>query len=247
MEQFIERTPLGSKIAAYRIGSADPQILVLGGYAGRSISESPMTSMLEAAAKFGCRGTMIDISGTGKSLFHGSNSMERWIGDVEHVYRKLGGGSSIWIGSSIGAWVMLLLNRLHPEWFRSMCALAPAIDWDTQFLIPGVQSGTLRIEGDYVMVGNAPLPTSLVNSMARHHILDAPFHISAPLHIIQGALDVEARPQVAEKLSRHLSGAACTLERLPLDDHSVAKLGSQASFFAFERWLHHQLATKADP
>jgi hypothetical protein len=139
------------------------------------------------------------------------------------------------------------MNRLHPEWFRSMCALAPAIDWDTEFLLPGVQNGTLPIEGDYIMVRNAPCPSSLVISMGRHRILDAPFAISAPLHIIQGNLDVEARPQVAEKLSRHLSGAACTLERLPLDDHSVAKLGSQASFFAFERWLYHQLATKTDP
>ena len=242
MEPIFERTPLGSKIATYRIGSADPQILVLGGYVGWSISESPMTAMLEAAAKFGSRGTMVDLSGTAKSLIRDSNSMDLWIGDVEYVYSKLGGGSSIWVGSSLGAWVMLLMNRLHPEWFRSMCALAPAVDWDTHFLLPGVQSGTLPIEGDYIKVGVAPCPSSLVSSMARHHVLDAPFRISAPLHIIPGDLDAEALPQVTARLCGHLEGAPCTLERLPADDHSVAKLGTKTSFFAFERWLYHELA-----
>jgi hypothetical protein len=122
-----------------------------------------------------------------------------------------------------------------------MCALAPAIDWDARFVLPGLATGALVRRGDDVMVGIAPLPSSLVDSMEVHRVLGAPFRLDAPLHIIHGELDTEAPVSATEQFVREAFGAPCTLERLPSDDHSAAKLGSKASQFSLERWLYHRL------
>ena len=141
---------------------------------------------------------------------------------------------------------MLLMQLKYPERFRSMCALAPAVDWDASFLLPGLADGVLEKRGDDVMVGIAPLPRTLVDSMALHRVLDSPLELAAPLHIIHGEIDRDAPIAVAERLCRHAIGAQCSLERLSGDDHGLAKLETKASRLSFERWLYHALmAAKA--
>lgn len=241
---WFERTVLGSEIAAYRAGNSGKRIFVVGGLGGRSIAESPMGAFIEAAARFGARGTIVDISGTGKSVYRGDLTMDLWLGDLEHVYLREGPEPSIWIGASLGAWLMLLLQRRHPGWFVSMCALAPAWDWDTQFLEPGVESGALEFKGDDLMVGVAPLPRALVASMAAHHVLDPPYKLSTVLHVIHGERDVEAPISASRQLASEFPGKV-VLESLPEGDHGVARLATPESRKAFEKWLFEQVSGRA--
>ena len=238
-----ERTWSGSEVAIHQVGSSTRQMFVLGGLSaeGRSIADSPMRQMVEAAARHGVRGTILDLPGTGGSRYQGALTMDVWLRDIEHVYRARAGGESIWVGSSLGAWLMLLVHRRHPEWFVSMCALAPAIDWDREFLTPGFATDTVqRALGD-VTFGEATLPDSLFDSMKFHRILGAAFTIGVPLHIIQGDRDAQALLEVSQRLARHIGGSAVTLERLGDDDHGVAKLATKASQVSFERWLYGQV------
>src|SRR4051812_6295267 len=127
MEQSSFRTPDGSELAVYGAGSSGPRVFVVGGLGGRSIAASPMAGMLNAAARHGAQCTAVDISGTGASKYRGDLTMELWLRDIDFAYQKAPGGrASLWVGSSIGAWLMLLMHRRHPERFRAMCALAPA-------------------------------------------------------------------------------------------------------------------------
>lgn len=243
LQRTFERTWSGSEVAVYQVGSSPRQMFVLGGLSagGRSIADSPMGQMVEAAARNGVRGTILDLPGTGASRYQGALSMDVWLRDIEHVYRARSLGAAIWVGSSLGAWLMLLLHRRHPEWFVSMCALAPAVDWDREFLKPGFASGAVGHAAGDVTFGMATLPDSLFDSMNAHRVLGAPFAISVPLHIIQGDRDTEALPEVSQRLSRHLTGDAVTIERLGDDDHGVAKLASKGSQVSFERWLYGQV------
>ena len=241
MEARIETTPLGSRLAVYQAGSGAPHVFMVGGLGGRSLARSPAGTMLEAAARHGASGTIVDLSGTGGSKYAGELTMHTWISDVEHVYSRFARGASIWIGSSIGGWLMLLVHRRHPEWFKSMCALAPALDWDARFLQPGIRDGNLSIADDNLMVGVAALPMSLVRSMAIFRMLDAPLLLRAPLHVIHGDEDREAPVDASRELLKAAHGAACELEIIPGEGHDVAKLGTRGSQKAFERWLYHQV------
>lgn len=235
------RTPGGSEIAVYRTGVSGKRIFVVGGFGGHSIAESPLGALIEAAGRFGARGTIVDISGTGKSVYRGELTMELWLHDVEHVYLHEGDGPAIWIGSSIGAWLMLLLQRRHPSWFLAMCALAPAWDWDTQYLRPALERGELQYKGEDVMVGVAPLSPALVSSMANHHVLGCgAIPAMSPLHVIHGERDAEAPFAASLELVGQL-GAGATLEPLPGDDHGVSRLATVAARNGVERWLYGQV------
>lgn len=235
-------TPHGSEIAVYRAGTSGRHIFVVGGLGGRSIAQSPMGALVEAAARFGARGSVVDLSGTGKSGYRAQLTMDLWLRDLEHVFLGGGAGASIWIGSSIGAWLMLLLHRRHPEWFSAMCALAPAWDWDARFLLPGIADGTLRFEGTSLMVGIAPLPKVLVDSMAPHHVLDSTIDLRAPLHVIHGEGDREAPVAASIHLASLATGAGLTLDVLAGENHDVSRLATPAARNAIEPWLHRQVS-----
>jgi len=122
-----------------------------------------------------------------------------------------------------------------------MCALAPAWDWDTQFLKPGVESGALGFKGEDLMVGVAPLPRSLVDSMAAHHVFDSTFALATTFHVIHGERDVEAPIAASRQLASKFPGLVA-LESLPEGDHSVARLAAPASRMALEKWLFEQIS-----
>lgn len=183
---------------------------------------------------------MIDLPGAGNSRFRGNLTMETWLDDIRDVYRALCLGRSIWIGASIGGWLMLHIQRRNPGWFHSMCALAPAIDWDENLVLPGMRSGTFIASEGVVSVGGAQVPLSLLESMPAFRVLHAPFEIHVPLHVIQGEDDETALPAVTRQLVDQL-GQHCTIDLLPADGHGVAKLGTQAALDRFARWLRREM------
>jgi pimeloyl-ACP methyl ester carboxylesterase len=246
-----EMTTGGSRIAVYEAeGSGDgTRVFAVGGLAGRSVTDSPLGEALAEAAQAGARCTMVDIAWTGNSKrYTNPLSMELWLADVEFVFRKHVGQDAIWVGASIGAWLMLLLHKRHPAWFRAMCALAPAIDWDVQYLLPGIESRKLVMQDRFVVAdGTQVVPSTLVTSMPRNRVLDRPLEIAAPLHIIQGGADEMASAAFSKQLSEHATGTPVTFELLDGDDHGVAKLASARSRDRFKAWLLPQLARPQRP
>lgn len=229
-------TKQGSKIAVYCTGTQGPSIFAVSGLQGVSMLDTPLAGALEAAANFGARVTMMDITGAGNSTYTGKLTMERTLTDVAEVYLRYVGDPAIWVGASMGAWAMLLFHRGNPGWFRSMCALAPAIDWDKDYLIPGRQAGIFREVPGGVELHNLVMPIDMLESMAAFRLGNAPFPLRCPLHMILGAKDPVASVDVTKAFAARL-GPSCTVEVLPDDAHEVAKVGSNPSLFAFGRWL----------
>jgi pimeloyl-ACP methyl ester carboxylesterase len=154
------------------------------------------------------------------------------------------GTAAIWTGASLGAWLMLLAHRRDPLRFLSMSALAPALDWDQQYIGPRLSDGRLGVAGGTVVNedGTALVSRELLVSMAPHHLLRAPFVLRAPLHVISGMRDEIAPPAAARRFIESAQGATCTGEFLPEADHGVAKLDPPLAMLRYQAWLRSALS-----
>ena len=228
-------TPTGAKIATYT-KPGEGSVFVVGGMSGHPISASPLAEALERAT---ARCTMMDIASSGESRHGETFTMETWLRDIEHVFERGGGGApAIWVGSSIGAWLMLLLHRRHPTWFTAMCGLAPALDWDTEYIAPGLRSGALAVNGPLIMRDGDPIaPGPLIASMAAHHLLGTAMPLACPLHVIVGGRDDIAPADPVRRFLKATTGARCTAEFFADADHGLAKLAIPAARRRFEVWL----------
>src|SRR5205823_1322173 len=159
-------TRTGASIAVHEAGDGPHRLVVIGGLAGRALTETPVRPVLEAAGAQGVRVTAIDAAGSGQSKKGGEVTMQTWLDEIEEIFAARVGERAIWAGASVGAWLMLILHQRHPEWFHSMCALAPAIDFDQYYVGPGLRDGKLGVAGDDVTNadGTALAPRSLLVS-----------------------------------------------------------------------------------
>ena len=240
-------TSTGSSIAVGEAGAGPVPVFAVGGMSVTSFLESPVRLVLEDAAAKGARYAMMDIAGAGASTAAPGLVMDTWVRDVEEIFERHVAERAIWTGASIGAWLMLVVHRRHPEWFRSMCALAPALDWDQRYIAPRLRDGRLGVIDGIVVNLDATAVASreLLISMAPHHVLREPMRLAAPLHIIFGAADEMAPADATRQFIERAVGSPCTGEILPEEDHGVAKLMSPLALVRYQRWLQPQLATIA--
>jgi pimeloyl-ACP methyl ester carboxylesterase len=238
-------TSAGSSIALQEGGAGSTPVFAIGGMSVTSFLESPVRLALQDAADRGARYAMMDIAGAGASTAPPGLVMEAWVRDVEEVFERHVGERAIWTGASIGAWLMLIVHRRHPEWFQSMCALAPAFDWDQRYVAPRLRDGRLGVIDGIVVNPDATSVASreLLISMAPHHVLREPMRLTAPLHIISGAADEMAPADATRQFIERATGSPCTGEILPGEDHGVAKLTPPLALARYMRWLQPQLTS----
>jgi pimeloyl-ACP methyl ester carboxylesterase len=152
---------------------------------------------------------------------HGASSgafrdgtITRWRDDALAVLDKLCDGPQVLVGSSMGAWIALLVARARPETIVALLLLAPAADF-TEALIWARMTADIRREvmergawqrpsayGD----GPYPITRALIEDGRRHLLLDRPIEIDCPVHILQGMKDPDVPWQHALKLVENLSG-----------------------------------------
>lgn len=163
--------------------------------------------------------------------------MDLWLRDVAFAFSTLVGKNASWVGSSIGAWIALILGQQRPEWFSSTCGLGSAIDWDAYYLNPGIDNGTLKIEQDLVVSGSTPLmPVSLLSSMAKHRIADQRRVNSVPVTLIHGEDDATA-PLAAVKAFTASANHRATVLEVVAGGHDIAKLAAKVEQARFQAWL----------
>ena len=218
-------------------------MFVIGGIAVRAFADSGMGAVLEDAADRGARCVLMDIAGSGASASSPALTMDAWIADIEEVFAARVREPAAWTGASIGAWLMLRIHARHPEWFRAMCALAPAFDWDQGYVGPRLADGRLGvIDGTVVNADATALATrELLVSMAAHHVLREPARLTAPFHVIFGGRDEMAPAAATRQFIESARGAQCTGELLPDADHGVAKLDPPQVLLRYQAWLRAQL------
>jgi pimeloyl-ACP methyl ester carboxylesterase len=235
-------TPSGATIAVYQAGEGSRQVFMIGGLGGNPVTRTPAAQAIVDAAALGLRVTWMEIAGCGASSRDRVPTMDGWVADVGHVFGERIGAPALWVGSSIGGWLMLVLQARNPEWFRSMCALAPAIDWDEQYVKPGLLAERLGFADGYVTTaeGTPLIHRDTVVSMAPYHLMQSELRLAAPLHVVYCGRDEMVPAQATRQFFARASGATCSAMFYPEGDHRVAKLDPAPVRAHFLQWLARQ-------
>jgi alpha-beta hydrolase superfamily lysophospholipase len=227
----------------YEAGEGPLQVFMIGGLSGRPVTETAAAQAIEAAAAMGVRVTWMDIASCGASFRDRVPTMDGWIADVEHIFGERAAAPALWVGASIGGWLMLLVQERNPAWFRSMCALAPAIDWDQQYVKQGLLDERLGVAGDYVLTEEetALIHRETVVSMAPWHMLQRELRLAAPLHVVYCGRDEIVPAETTRAFFARATGAPCSAMFYPEGDHRVAKFEPAPVRAHFLKWLAAQL------
>jgi pimeloyl-ACP methyl ester carboxylesterase len=204
----------GETIAYLKRGGKSPGVVWLGGF--HSDMNGTKARALDSWAEVRGRAYLrFDYFGHGASsgAFR-DGTITRWRDDALAVLDKLCDGPQVLVGSSMGAWIALLIARARPEKVAALLLLAPAADF-SEALIWARMTPDIRREvmergawqrpsayGD----GPYPITRALIEDGRRHLVLDAPIEIACPVHILQGMKDPDVPWQHALKLVETLSG-----------------------------------------
>ena len=226
-ERFIRED--GETIAYLRRAGKSPGVVWLGGF--HSDMNGTKAQALDAWAARAERAYLrFDYFGHGASsgAFR-DGTISRWRDDALAVLDHLCDGPQVLVGSSMGAWIALLVARARPDKVAALLLLAPAADF-TEALVWRRMSPDIRAEimdrGEWQRpsaYGDGPYPITraLIEDGRRHLLLDAPIELSCPVHIVQGMVDPDVPWQHALRLLETLSGNP-TLTLIKHGDHRLS-------------------------
>jgi pimeloyl-ACP methyl ester carboxylesterase len=237
--KFLE---VGTGKAARRIAvrirqGATPALLWLGGF------KSDMNGIKAQALDRWANGqgraiTRFDYSGHGES---GGNfltgTISRWLEDSLAVFDAFCRGPQIVIGSSMGAWLALLLTREHTRRkhpgasVAGLVLIAPAVDFTEELMwkrfSPEVkceieQKGVWHRPSQYSQEPY-PITRDLIEDGRRQLLLDGMIETGCPVRILQGVQDPDVPWQHAIELTARFAQDDVVLTLVKDGDHRLSR------------------------
>lgn len=220
-------------------GVDQPGLMWLGGFA--SDMRGGKASFLDAhAAARGLALLRFDYSGHGESDIDTpggrfeEGAISDWLEQSLAIFDASSRGPQILIGSSMGAWIALLLaRRLNELGFtdrlRALVLLAPAVDF-TEALLWNSMSDSARREimekghcARSSMTRSTPVTRRLIEDGRSHLLLGGPVRAHAPVHILQGMIDTDVPWRHAMLLVERLVGDPVTVSLIADGDHRLSR------------------------
>jgi pimeloyl-ACP methyl ester carboxylesterase len=237
--KFLE---VGTGKAARRIAvrirqGATPALLWLGGF--KSDMNGIKAQALDRWANEQGRAiTRFDYSGHGES---GGNfltgTISRWLEDSLAVFDAFCRGPQIVIGSSMGAWLALLLTREHTRRkhpgasVAGLVLIAPAVDFTEELMwkrfSPEVkceieQKGVWHRPSQYSQEPY-PITRDLIEDGRRQLLLDGMIETGCPVRILQGVQDPDVPWQHAIELTARFAQDDVVLTLVKDGDHRLSR------------------------
>lgn len=221
-------------IAVLRRPGAAPGLFWLGGFRSDMMG-SKAQALDELGASNGLAVTRFDYSGHGTSggdFFQGTIS--RWLEEALAVFETTK-GQQIVVGSSMGGWLALLLNKAlrarGDTRVKAMVLIAPATDMTKDLmrdtftdaeLLDLWEKGRVEQPSDY---SDEPyvLTRALIEDGENHLLFGAPIRTHCPVAILQGGVDTDVPPAHALKLVSHLVSDPVTFTLIPDGDHRLSR------------------------
>lgn len=232
----------GSRRIAYRRRpskrpkAAVPGLVWLNGF-GSDMCGTKATFLDRAAARNGRAFLRFDYAGHGESggRFE-DGTIGLWLEDALAAITSLTEGRQVIVGSSMGAWIALLVTRALRERgeegrLAGLVLLAPAVDF-TETLMWERMSPEARTALEKTGLWTrpsaySPEPTPITRALieeGRHHLLlGGTIRTFCPVHIIQGMVDEDVPWQHAMVLVEHLVGDPVTLTLVKDGDHRLSR------------------------
>jgi pimeloyl-ACP methyl ester carboxylesterase len=186
-------------------------------------------------------GAWAERTGYGYTRFdyfgHGASSgdfrdgtISRWLDDSLSVVDRATTGELVLVGSSMGAWIALLVALARRERVKGMVLIAPAPDFTEVLLWQRLPDDARRqIEGEGVWLRPSaydpdpyPITRDLIEDGRRHLLLGAPIALNLPIHILHGMADADVPWTHALKLVEQLQSSDVTLELIKGGDHRLS-------------------------
>lgn len=203
---------------------------------------SDMTSSkamaLDAWAAADERGMLrFDYSGHGASEGRFEDgTIGRWAEEALGAVRQATAGPQILVGSSMGAWIALLVARAlgaaaETDRLAGMVLIAPAVDF-TESLIWARLSSDIRqtIETTGLWYRPSaysatpyPITRALIEDGRRHCLLGTTIRTYCPLHILQGMQDEDVPWHHAMTLVEHIAADPVSITLIKDGEHRLSR------------------------
>jgi pimeloyl-ACP methyl ester carboxylesterase len=208
-----------------------PDLLFCGGF--HSNMDGGKASFLHARCAEAGRGfTRFDYRGHGLSdgRFR-DGTIGDWAADARLILDRVCLGPQIVVGSSMGAWMALMLARDRPNRVAGLILIAPAPDFPRRLMLPQMPPearGALNRDGVWHRPSefeedDYPITRRLVEESAAHELLDGPpVEIHGPVHILHGAEDEVVPLDHARRVADWIAADGVTLEVVDGGGHRLS-------------------------
>ncbi len=203
-----------------------PAILFLPGYASDMAGTKALA--IEDWARAEGRAFMrFDYRGCGASPGDfAAMTLDDWLADAVAMIDRLA-GPVVLIGSSMGGWLMLRAALARPERVAALIGIAAAPDF-TDWGFSETERAVLARDGRLLRLSPyGPEPTlytrALVESGARHRLLDGPIALDMPVRLLHGMADDDVPHRVALSLAERLRGGDVQLLLIKDGDHRLSR------------------------
>jgi pimeloyl-ACP methyl ester carboxylesterase len=221
----------GATIAYHRRSGRAPGIVFLGGFM------SDMT---------GTKARTLDgfCAGRGQAFLrfdyfaHGASSGDiadatvgRWKSDALCVLDRLTEGPQILVGSSLGAWIMLLAALARPLCVKALVGIAAAADatedlmwarFPPQVKDQIMRNGAARLPSEYDSKGYV-FTRRLIEEGRDHLVMRAPIPIACPLRLLHGMKDTSVPWQTSLALADRVASEDVRLILVKDGDHRLSR------------------------
>jgi pimeloyl-ACP methyl ester carboxylesterase len=222
-------------IAILRRAGKAPGLFWLGGF--RSEMTGTKANAIDAlGAASGLAVTRFDYSGCGASGGQFvDGSMSRWLAEALAVFATTS-GPQIVVGSSMGGWLALLLNKTLREQgddrVGALVLIAPAVDMTEDLMRVTFSPAELHALHNEGRVARSSPYAETPDILTEKLIVDGQRHLLFPhgsiacgcrIAILQGGLDTDVPKEHAFKLLAHLTRDPVTFTLIPDGDHRLSR------------------------
>ena len=205
--------PRGVNLAYQRSVGAGPMLVWLCGFHS-DMGGTKAAALHRWADGAGRAFLRFDYSGHGlsKGRFE-DGAIGQWAAQSLAVVRQLSQGPQILVGSSMGAWIALLVARAlagggEEDRIAGMVLIAPAVDFTEKLMwarLPPEIRRQIEVDGLWhrsSAYSDTPYPITraLIEDGRANCLLDAPVRSYGPVHILQGMADSDVPWQHAMRL-----------------------------------------------
>jgi len=222
----------GDRHLAYHLTEgALPGVIFMGGF--KSDMNGAKAMALEAFCKArGQRFLRFDYTGHGESSGDFTKgSIGAWRQDALDIFDHFAAEKNILVGSSMGAWLMLLVALERPEKIAGLVGIASAPDFTEKLVweaFTPAQQKQLIEEGQVLIpdcCGSAPYPITreLIEDGRKHLLLDKDIPIAVPVRLIHGTKDADVPWQISVTLMERLASNDISLKLIKNGDHRLSQ------------------------
>ena len=226
----------GARIAYRRLTGQSPTVVFLGGFS------SDMTGTKATHLDAWCRSRgqaflRFDYQGHGASSGRFvDGTIGTWRDDALGVIEACSEGPLVLVGSSMGAWIMVLVARALSRRVLALVGLAAAPDFTEEFIRRHLGAegraelagqGVVHVPSDYANE-DCPISLALIEEAREHLLLGTSIPVDCPVRLLHGLDDRDVPWQVSRRLLQALRSSDVTLEVIKGGDHRLSQTADLA-------------------